>query len=166
MPTSPHILIASGNARRMIANLKAVLDQTGLLALEAELRRNVASLFALGQHHLDFANATAQTHWRQRVSRAYYGAYNIRRAVMLELDGTYATDVSDHKKVESLPQNFPDRETYVRRLKDLRDDRNMADYDHDAAEADLVVGQNDAIALGKKLAADARQYLVARGVPL
>ena len=55
---------------------------------------------------------------------------------------------------------------YQQGLVDLRDDRNEADYNHDADEADLTLTQNDAEALVTDFINDARYFLNSRGVTL
>jgi hypothetical protein len=36
-----------------------------------------------------------------------------------------------------MPDDLPNNSTYKRRLVDIREDRNLADYDHSADESDL-----------------------------
>jgi hypothetical protein len=38
-----------------------------------------------------------------KISRFYYAGYNIRRAVILQFNGSFTTDSSDHKNVNPLP---------------------------------------------------------------
>ena len=120
-------------------------------------------LFVLGEEHYRFAVQIPGKHWRQKISRFYYGAYNVRRAVRLRYDGGYSTDLSDHKKPD-LPDKFPDKNTYEVQIKTLRDDRNLADYDHTADEADLVIALSDAERLVDDFIKDARDFLAAQGV--
>jgi len=148
----------------MLENLRLVLTQPACDAIEAEITANVRELFSLGEHHFAFARQTTRDYWRQRISRFYYAAYNARRAIQLDFDGVYRTDVSDHKEIGALPNSFSNRNTYERRLVDLRGDRNLADYDHAADEGDLVLTQEEAENLVADFINDARAFLAGRGV--
>ena len=75
-------------------------------------------------------------------------------------------DSSDHKKIETLPDDFPNKNKYANRLGVLRDDRNLCDYDHTAKLTDLVVGAKDATELTQQFLNDAQGYLKRRGVNL
>lgn len=59
------------------------------------------------------------------------------RAIQLYHSGSYNT--SDHKNIHDLTQSLNNVETYKNKLKQLREDRNLADYDHSASEDDLVL---------------------------
>ena len=129
MVKPPHILLASSNVRRMEVNLAHVLDAPMKSALAAEIARQAREMFLLGQQHFTFAGSLAAAHWRQKISRYYYAAFNVWRAVALHVTGSYSQDVDDHKKVGTLPSDFPTRGTYEVQLPVLRVDRNMCDYD-------------------------------------
>lgn len=161
---SPHLLLAGGNSRKLKKELAGVLTAAALDAIEAEIRRNVIDLFALGLSHMTFATNAARRDWRQCVSRLYYACYAFSRAVRLEVDGHFTTDSTDHKKVGELPADFLQRERFKNQLLSLREDRNLADYDHTAVERDLVYPVADAIALAQEFQNEARQYLATRGV--
>ena len=128
----------------MLENLRHILDTSACDGIQQEIDENVKALFTLGEGHFQFAMQTPKTFWRQRISRLYYGAYNVRRAIQLHFNGDYQTDVTDHKKIGILPDSFPNKGAYQQRLVDLRDDRNQADYDHVADESDLILPQDDA----------------------
>jgi hypothetical protein len=162
----PSILLASSNCRKLVRNVAHVLDPAGVKQLEAEIARNVVALFRLGDEHLTFADSIGSKHWRQRASRLYYAALNLKRAVALLSAGHFATDASDHRTIGDLPDDFPDANTFATRLQNLRDDRNLADYSHVAAESDLVVSPPEAEALVKSFRDKARVYLNERGVAL
>lgn len=98
---SPHLLLASSNSHRMLTNLRHILDQAACNAIQSEIDQNAKLLFHLGESHYLFAKQLGRQHWRQRISRFYYGAYNIRRAVSFHENGSFGTEVDDHKK-----QNF------------------------------------------------------------
>lgn len=162
---SPHLLLASSNSRQMLANLRHILDTTGCDAIQSEINVNVKLLFELGKSHHVFARQLSQQYWRQRISRLYYGAYNVRRAVNLHENGSFRTDIDDHKKTE-LPSGLNNASTYSIRLRDLREDRNLSDYDHTAIESDLVLTQDEAELIVTDFLDDASRYLVSRGVTL
>lgn len=160
---SPHLLLASSNSNQMLANLGYILDAGACGAIQNEINDNVRQLFDLGKSHYEFARTLPGQHWRQRISRFYYGAYNARRAINLYENGAFRTDVSDHKKTD-LPSSLLNHSTYEVRLRDLREDRNLSDYDHTASEADLILTQDEAEEITAYFLRDARLYLVDRGV--
>jgi hypothetical protein len=147
---SPHLLLASSNPRQMLTNLSHILDRNACDAIQSEIDANVQLLFSLGESHYMFAKQLTRQHWRQRVSRFYYGAYNVRRAVSLHESGSYSTDVKDHAKTQ-LPTELENSDTYKNQLHVLRDDRNLSDYDHTAIEDDLVLTQSEVETLVFKL---------------
>lgn len=163
---TPHLLRASANVRRVKDNLVNVIDSVAISAIETEICANVAQLFVLGRSHYYFAVRQNNRSWRQKISRLYYGAYNVSRALRLCVNGEYSMDSSDHKKIEMLPNDFPNKNRYANRLGVLRDDRNLCDYDHTAKLADLVVGVHDATELVQQFLEDAQNYLKRRGVNL
>ncbi|MCG8557215.1 MAG: hypothetical protein MJD61_18305 [Proteobacteria bacterium] len=124
------------------------------------------SLFNLANEHYEFAKGPAASSWRQRSSRLYYAAYAAVRAVKLEVDGHYSTDVKDHAKVADLPRALNNRERYKNSLGSLRDDRNLADYDHTAEVDELILDPRDAQDLVDSLLHDVRSLLTERGVKL
>lgn len=160
----PHVLLASSNIERMMRDLKNILDAKSLNKIHLEVRNNVKKLFQLGEAHYLFAVAADQSAWRQRVSRFYYGAYNCRRAVMLEFNGHFSTDSSDHKNINDLPSVLANSGIYKIKLANLREDRNLADYNHEAKPSDLVIPIPDAEQLVKEFLRDSRLYLDTRGV--
>jgi hypothetical protein len=162
---SPHLLLASSNSRKMLANLCYILDATACTAIENEINKNTKLLFDLGESHYLFAKQLSKQHWRQRISRFYYGAYNIRRAVSLHENGSYGTEVDDHKKTQ-LPDTLNNASTYKNRLGTLRDDRNLSDYDHIAIETDLVFSQDDTEIFVRDFMNDVRIYLLSKGLSL
>lgn len=163
---SPHILRASGNVQQMRANLVDVLDAAAIAALERAIAQNAAQLFRLGMAHYYFARRQNSRAWRQKISRLYYAAYNISRAVRLSFNGEFSVEVGDHKKVDVLPGDFPNVNTYSNRLSALREDRNLCDYDHTARIRDLVVDVKEWHRLVTDFGKDARLYLQGRGVSL
>ena len=163
---SPHLLRVGANVRKLKDNLVNVVDSTAISAIEGEIRSNAAQLFALGRLHYQFGARQNNRAWRQKISRLYYGAYNVSRAVRLCVHGEYSTDSGDHKKIETLPDDFPNRSRYSNRLAALREDRNLCDYDHTAKLADRVVGVEEAKELVRELLQDAQSYLKSRGVSL
>lgn len=163
---SPHLLRVGANVRRVKENLVNVLDRDGIDAIETEICTNVRQLYLLGKSHYSFAVRQNNRFWRQKISRLYYAAYSVSRAVRLCVSGEYSTESGDHKKVESLPEDFPDKSTYGNRLGVLRDDRNLCDYDHVALRTDLVLGVDDSLRLVEDFMRDARIYLRKRGAKI
>ena len=159
----PHLLIASSNPHRMLTNLSHILDEAACTAIQNEINANVKLLFQLGESHYMFAKELGRQHWRQRISRFYYGAYNVRRAISLHENGSFGTEVDDHKKT-ALPNALNNAHTYTNQLKVLREDRNLSDYDHTATESDLVLTQNESEAVVRDFIEDARFFLENRGV--
>lgn len=144
---SPHILLAAGNLNRLKLNPANVIDATAMRAIEEEIRVNAAELYLLGKTHYSFAIRQNNRAWRQKISRLYYGAYNVSRAVRLCVSGEYSSDPADHKKISELPDDFPHQATYNNRLSVLRGDRNLCDYDHTARCGDLSIGVADSVGL-------------------
>lgn len=155
---SPHLLNL-GNARKVKENLSGVLDTAALDRLEAEIVANAIALFNLGRYHHIFALRQSPRHWRQRVSRLYYAAYNVSRSVRLFVAGEYSTEIKDHQKYENLPDDFPSKARYVNQLGILREDRNTCDYDHLSRASDLALGSTEATKLVNDFINDARIYL-------
>lgn len=160
----PHLLLASSNALKMIQNLNHLLAQQELAKLTAELNRNVDALFALGVIHFTFASSLNNNDWRQKISRLYYAAYNIRRAVALKHSGAFSTDSSDHKNVDQLPDGMNNRESHINNLRNLREDRNLSDYSHLAIASDLVIAPDDALNFVTQFIADCRHFLLQNGL--
>lgn len=163
---SPHLLLAAGNLNRLKANLVNVVDANAMSAIEAEIHSNTSKLYLLGKSQYMFAIKQNKNAWRQKISRLYYGAYNVSRSIRLCVSGEYSTDSSDHKKIGSLPDDFPTYSRYGNRLSVLREDRNLCDYDHTVRCADLSIGIADLIELVEVFLKDARTYLGQRGVQI
>jgi hypothetical protein len=163
---SPHILLAAGNVKQLQMNLIKVIDATAIRAIEIEIDINTKNLYLLGKTHYLFAIKQNKNAWRQKISRLYYGGYNASRAIRLCVSGDYSTDSSDHKKISVLPADFPNHVSYGLRLKTLRDDRNLCDYDHTVRCADLSIGPSDATDLVDAFLRDARDYLRNRGIAI
>lgn len=161
----PHLLRASANPRSIKRNLGHILDPQALAAIENDIAENARGLLALAEDHLSHAGRfRKQKGWRQAISRLYYAAYNAFRAVRLYTDGHYSTDGSDHKRLNTLPSDFPERETYANRLQTLREDRNLCDYDHAATVSDLIASRQEHAALVSQFIADVKRYLSTKGL--
>ena len=143
-----------------------MIDEGAIAAIESEILANAAQLYSLGRNHYLFATRQNNRAWRQKISRFYYAAFNISRAIRLCVAGDYATDVTDHKKIECLPDDFPNKSRYSNQLSVLREDRNLCDYDHTAKLTDLVVGVAETNELVEQFMDEARGYLRQRGVAL
>lgn len=150
--------------RKLHGNLVNVLEAAALDAIRAEIDANVSQLYALGRAHFQFARRLRTRDWRQKVSRLYYAAYNVSRAIRLCVHGEYSMDASDHRKIEALPDDFPNRATYANRLSVLREDRNLCDYDHSTERADLVIGVDASELMVSNFLLDTKKYLRNRGV--
>jgi hypothetical protein len=162
----PHVLLASSNPIRLIKNLTYILSPDQIQKIEDEVNRNVVSLYTLGCSHYSFAMTVDKNEWRQVISRLYYAAYNVKRSVSLRCDGAYSTESSDHSKIEFLPNTLDNAEAYKLRLKNLRDDRNLADYSHSAVEDDLLHTVESARTMVTGFISDAKKFLMANGVQL
>jgi hypothetical protein len=148
----------------MLRNIDPLLTRVARQRLELAVLQNVAGLFQLGDEHLAFALAIDPGQWRHRISRLYYAGYNIRRAVLLCHDGSYSTDSSDHQAVNVLPDDFNERAKHGATLKTLREDRNLADYNHDATRRDLLQAPDVAESLIQAFRQEAVAYVRAKGV--
>lgn len=162
----PHLLLASTNPMKMIRNLDHLLSKQELKKLTDDLDRNVVQLFELGVSHFKFAAPLTDADWRQKISRLYYAVYNIRRAVMLKDSGAFSTESSDHKTVDQLPDKIRNKELHITKLRELREDRNLADYSHLAVITDLVISPTDALTFSIQFIDDCRQFLLTSGVAL
>jgi len=80
------------------------------------------------------------------------------------VSGIYKTDSSDHKNLHKIPDDFSNRETRIARLRDLREDRNSADYDHLANEGSLILMVPDSVSFAREFLNDANGYLSAKGL--
>lgn len=144
----------------------STVDGIAIAAIEAAIFRNVVQLYGLGRNHYHFARRQNNRAWRQKISRFYYGAYNVSRALRLCDKGEFSTDSSDHKKIGDVPDALPGRAAYENQLSALRDDRNLCDYDHTGDIASLVLGLATSEQLVGNFLRDARVFLISRGVPL
>jgi hypothetical protein len=160
----PHLFNAATNPQRMIRNLVGILDEAELDKIRREIDANVIGLYRLAEGHFVFAKAIKSAEWRQKISRLYYAAYNARRAISLKNDGSYTTDSTDHQKVDVLPDRLDNHALYKSKLKDLRDDRNLADYNHLAKESDLLVSVFEAEKVVTDFINDAKKFLTNLGI--
>jgi hypothetical protein len=162
--TEPHLFNAGPNPFRLIKNLKGLIAEAELEKIQQEIIKNVIDLFRLGESHYLFACSIAKPEWRQRVSRYYYGAYNVKRAVSLRHSGAFSTDSSDHKTVELIPVEMNNAAALKSKLANLRDDRNIADYSHLAVESDLLISPDECEKFVKEFIDSAREYLKSQQV--
>lgn len=75
-------------------------------------------------------------------------------------------DSTDHKKVGELPDDFPDKEKYENELPELREDRNLCDYDHISTLNDMKIGINETLVLVNEFVHVSKEYLKNRNVNL
>jgi hypothetical protein len=159
----PHVLLI-GNPYTTISNLKDILDDEAIEKIRNAFANEVRLLFNLGLDHFVFAKSIDRKNWRHKVSRLYYAAYNVRRAVQLQDCGKYSTDVSDHKDIDNLPNSLNQRTVHGGMLKQLRDDRNLADYSHSGQEIDLFATTIDLEEKVDVFIADCKDYLKKAGL--
>ncbi len=159
-------LLSLGNPRKVKENLSDILEADALNAIEIEIENNVQSLYTLALSQFRFAKKQPPIHWRQKVSRLYYAAYNGSKAVRLYVCGEYSTDVKDHKKIGNFPKDFPRRSTYSNQLSVLREDRNLADYDHASSARDLTNSTSESFDTVTDFLRDVYEYLSKKGLTL
>jgi len=164
--SEPHVLLASSNPQRLMKNLVGILATPQLKKIDVAVCEEAKLLYQLGNDHYIFAKSLDATEWRQKISRFYYAAYNVKRAVSLRNDGSFSTESKDHQTVDVLPPTLRNHSTYSGRLRNLREDRNLADYSHIAKERDLVISVENAGILLEEFMADAKVFLVSKGVAL
>ena len=75
-------------------------------------------------------------------------------------------DATDHKLIGDFPDDFPSSNRFATELVGLREDRNLADYNHDATENDLLKVPRDVEALVTAFHTEAHKYLTDRGITL
>ena len=63
-----------------------------------------------------------------------------------------------------MPDSLNNAAMHRQKLKDLRDDRNLADYSHMAAATDLLISVNQCEGVVADFWSDVRTYLQAKGV--
>lgn len=155
-----------GNHRKICSVYSAILPPDEIAKINAEVAKQTKLIFELGLGHFAFSRKLPKKHWRQRISRLYYAAYNVSKAVRFDSDGTHTADVKDHQKVGLLPDGFPNRARYENQLQSLREDRNSADYDHLATEDGLLLLPKDYEVLVLDFVRDAHDYMSGRGLVL
>lgn len=162
----PSKLLGLGNPKKVIEQLRTIIDDTAIDAIQLEMALQVSKLYNLSILHFKFANKQGNRDWRQRVSRLYYAGYAASRSIRLQVHGHFSTEVQDHKKVGDLPDDFPNRALFSNKLEVLRDDRNTCDYDHAAVLADLIATPAESTALVRDYLVETKRYLEARGLAL
>ena len=155
-----------GNPNKIANAYQGVLDPAAILLIREQARHHTAAMYKLGVSHYRFAISLSRPHWRQKISRLYYAGYNVSKSVRFDSDGNHSSDVKDHQKVGSLPDDFPNRATYENELKNLRNDRNLCDYDHIAMASDLLKSTKYYKHLITEFLRDAHDHLRTRGVSL
>lgn len=130
--------LRAGNPRKIISCYNNLLGMESISALKTELDDHVKAIYALALNHFQFAERQRNTEWRQKVSRYYYACYNASKALRFHMDGNFSSDVTDHKKIGDLPDDFPNKEYFKNKIESMRTDRNSCDYDHQIAQDDLI----------------------------
>lgn len=75
-------------------------------------------------------------------------------------------ETNEHQRINQIPEILVGRSEYEVQLPNLREDRNLADYDHSATELDLILSPRDAEELVENLLRDVKAYLQACGATL
>lgn len=165
MPRKPSILDVPGNPRELQQRLKPFIGKKAASKIEIDLKRQARRLYILGKYHFNFARRQALPRdWRQVVSRAYYAAYSVSRAIRLMETGEFSRDVKDHQRFDRLPNAFRQVAMYSNKLELMRDDRNICDYDHSAQVSDLTSTPPDTLRLVAQFMLDAKAYLLTKGL--
>ena len=159
----PHFLLI-GNPYTVIKNLDGIIAPIEIEKIKKAVLKESKLLFELSNSHFEFAKKINFNEWRQRSSRFYYAAYNSKRAISLCSTGKFATDVSDHKEIDALPGNLINKDVHSGILKQLRDDRNLADYSHLGKVEHLLIDQTDIEELVNNFLNDCKNYLTEAGV--
>ncbi|GKT21090.1 hypothetical protein [Acidovorax sp. SUPP3334] len=159
----PHFLLI-GNPFVTIRNLHGIINQTEIDKIHSAILDESKLIFNLAISHYDFASKIPKDEWRQRCSRFYYSAYNAKRSISLCSTGKFATDVSDHKEIDTLPENLENKSIHAAILKQLRDDRNLADYSHRGEVTHLLIDRDDIETLVDNFMSDCKKYLMGAGV--
>lgn len=155
------------NIRKILRCLKGVLPADAVQAVEAVIHRHARRLAKLGRVHLRHARQSAGPQaWRQRLSRSYYACYSFSKAVRYFVDGNYSADVTDHKKVGDLPNDFPECDIWKNLLVQFRGDRNVADYDHNAKERQCEHTSTQYLEQAAQFCATAGRYLRQKGLKI
>lgn len=116
------------------------LQDLGLTSDLARLKEYVhavtAAWFLLGRQHLEESEkALSGGLDRAARSRAYYAVYNISKALRFFVKGVVSLKGDDHKAAGDLPSDFPNADSWGRKIAVLYEHRLRADYDnwHDTA---------------------------------
>ncbi len=155
--TSPS---AAANVRRLHSNLANVLAQAALDSIESEINHNIAQLFALGGHTFCSPSAMGIVTGGKESQDSITGHTTFPVQVRLCVTGEYSTDPSDHKKIDNLPDDFPNKNTYANRLAILREDRNLcALRPFSEARRFAPWSVDDSAEIVESFLRDARKYL-------
>jgi hypothetical protein len=90
----------------------------------------------------------------------------VSRAVRLSESGQYSQKADDHDRVGDLPDHFEGRERFANRLRALRLDRNLCDYDHEADVGDLTTTVDEWTGFAREFVDEAARFLKKKGVRL
>lgn len=155
--------LGAGNHKKIIHVFSSILEPHEINKISDEAKGHTKLMYELGVDHFVFARKIAKKQWRQRVSRLYYASYNVSKCVRFDCDGNFSTEVKDHTKIGALPNDFPEKATFENELKNLREDRNSADYDHLAKKTDLLASPDEYESLVLKFIRHAHDHLTSRG---
>lgn len=158
--------LKAGNPRKIAALYSAILSAETVANIENELSEHALALFSLALDHYNFAERQRASEWRQRVSRYYYACYSASKALRFFVDGNLSAEVTDHKRIGELPDDFQDRERFKLNLETMRTDRNTSDYDHIAVVGDLLSTPSDVANTTKEFLIAVKVYCQNRGLEL
>ena len=115
----------------------------------------------------DFATVAAEVlkggtpaHCRTAIGRAYYSAFNTA-FILLKKDIRFPKSGDKHTKVRHYLENCgnPLMKEAARKLGDLKDRRNLADYDMDSKSVDDLKAASLDVEIGRELNASLRSVL-------
>ena len=156
-------ILAFGNSRKIETHLADVIGPDATLLISEEIAKQSSKIFALGVSHYNFAKTCPRHHWRQKVSRLYYACYNSSKAIRYYKTGVFSSDVGDHKKIDVIPDNFPEKERFKSQLGAFRTCRNQADYDHLVKASDLAFTTKEIFDVTKEFLLLSKKYLIENG---
>lgn len=120
--------------------------------------------FLLGDQHLSEAEVMSQAGIQRAThSRAYYAAYNASKGVRYLVVGFFSLKGDDHGKAGELPDDFPDKVTWAKKIAALYENRLRADYDNwTSTTSEFTQTPADAVSQAKDFIKTSRDYLKMR----
>ena len=163
-----HLIVELGNHAKIRAILEQYLSPQFFKEYDTAVRNATLRFIRLSEQHLRAAILASKNKklWRTTVSRAYYACYSASRALRYLVTGNISMgEVADHKKIGELPNDFPDRLKWADVLVEMRNDRNLADYQPwSNSLKELAVQPSLTLVLAENFVREAKKYLKSRGV--